>query len=236
MKKSILCAVSVAALSSLLALTPLNASDASAPGGASAAHETACSLSGSEALARLKAGNARFVAGKQKHADNTPSRRTEIAQAQTPYAIILACADSRVPPELLFDEGLGDLFVVRVAGNVIDPHVLGSIEYAVEHLGSNLIVVLGHQRCGAVAASCSVLSIDGHAPGNVQSLVDAIAPAVATTKGQPLDSTIAANTTHSMMRLQAESELVRERIRAGTLKVVGGRYNLDTGEVTYLGE
>src|SRR5262245_40561826 len=121
--------------------------------GAVVGQEPASGLSAEQALARLLAGNARFVAHRERHPDITVRRRRALVSSQHPFAVILGCADSRVSPELLFDEGLGDLFVIRVAGNVVDDVVLGSIEYAVEHLGTKLIVVLGHEKCGAVSAA-----------------------------------------------------------------------------------
>ena len=110
-------------------------------------------VSGEEALQMLRAGNARFVAQARLHPHQTVARRMEVATGQQPFATIVGCADSRVPPEIIFDQGIGNLFVVRVAGTVLDDSALGSIEYAVEHLGAHLIVVLGHERCGAVGAT-----------------------------------------------------------------------------------
>ena len=124
-------------------------------------HADAPKVSPADALARLKAGNQRFVAGKLQHPHQDSKRRAELAKGQQPFAIVLGCADSRTSPEVLFDQGLGDLFVVRVAGNVLDDHALASIEYAVEHLGAQLIVVLGHQRCGAVQAAKDTVRATG---------------------------------------------------------------------------
>ena len=134
---------------------------------ASAAAHTAevAKVSPTEANQRLSEGNARFVAGHSQHPRQDPERRTELASTQHPFAVVLGCADSRTGPETLFDQGLGDLFVVREAGNVVDDHTLGSIEYAVEHLHSPLIVVLGHERCGAVAAARDTLASKGQAEG-----------------------------------------------------------------------
>ena len=138
-----------------------------------------------EALKRLTEGNARFVSGHLSH--TTPEFLTEargkVAQAQRPFAIIVGCSDSRGGPELVFDQGLGDLFVVRTAGEVVDEVALGSIEYAVEHLGSALIVVLGHERCGAVSAAVA----HAQEPGHIAAVLKAIGPAVEETNGQPGD-------------------------------------------------
>ena len=135
-----------------------------------------------QAMTMLTDGNARFVAGKLTHPHETAERRTEVAKGQKPFAVILACADSRVGPEVIFDAGLGDLFVVRVAGNIADDTVLGSIEYAVEHLGSPLIVVCGHERCGAVQATVDTLKSNQPPPGHLGALIDPIKPAVTSQK------------------------------------------------------
>src|SRR5438093_4353999 len=130
------------------------------------------------ALQRLLDGNARYVANKAERPDQTVERRLALAQAQHPFAAILGCADSRVPAEIVFDQGLGDLFVVRVAGPVLDEAVLGSLEFAVAELGLGLILVLGHERCGAVAATIAALERGADAPGRIADLVAAITPAV----------------------------------------------------------
>jgi carbonic anhydrase len=180
----------------------------------------------------LAEGNARFVASTPQHRHAGAARRAEVSQGQNPLAVILACSDSRVPPELLFDQGIGDLFVVRVAGNVVDPHTLGSIEYAIEHLGTQLIVVLGHERCGAVTAARSAVAAGGEAPGNIQSLVAEIAPSVLATAGQSVDATAQANVRHSIERLLGGSALLREAA-GNPLQIVAGWYDLDSGEVSF---
>src|SRR5215813_3306019 len=149
------------------------------------AEHPAPSVGADAALAKLKEGNARFANSKVSSSKPTAARRTETAQGQHPYAIVLGCADSRTAPEIVFDQNIGDLFVVRTAGNLVDDHALGSIEYAVEHLGARLIVVLGHQRCGAVEAAMA----SDTAPGHVESLVRDIQPAVQAVKGKPGDAT-----------------------------------------------
>lgn len=185
------------------------------------------------ALQRLLDGNARFVAGKPAHAHEDAARRAEIARGQAPFAIVLACADSRVAPEILFDQGLGDIFVVRVAGNVLDNVVLGSIEYAAEHIGSPLVVVLGHEKCGAVAATVA----GGHAPGHVFSIVEALLPAVEQTKDRPgdaVDNAVRANVQLVVERLRASGPIVAELVEQQKLRIVGARYDLDTGAVEIL--
>src|SRR5437870_542082 len=130
-----------------------------------------------QALQRLRNGNRRYAAMKALRPHQTRARRTSLAKGQQPFAVVVSCADSRVPPEIIFDQGLGDLFVLRVAGNIVDDHSLGSIEYAVDHLAVRLIVVLGHQRCGAVKAAKETIAAKGEAPAHIQSLVTAIQPA-----------------------------------------------------------
>src|SRR6266403_2290773 len=145
------------------------------------AHSDQPSVAPAEASSKLKAGNGRYTSGNLQHPGQTAERRTELANTQHPFATILSCSDSRVPPEIVFDQGLGDLFIVRVAGNVINDEGLGSIEYGVEVLGARLIVVLGHSSCGAVDAAMKTVAAKGKAPGHIQSLVTAIKPVVDST-------------------------------------------------------
>jgi carbonic anhydrase len=186
-------------------------------------------------LTRLLEGNKRYLAAEFVHPYALSERRAEVAKGQHPYVAILGCADSRVPPEIVFDQNLGDLFVIRVAGNIANPHVLGSLEYAVEHLGSVLIVVLGHERCGAVRASLS----GGHAAGHVGSLVTAIKPAVdLAAKTRPagedayLDLAVRTNVKWVAKGLTEASPILAAYVKAGRLKIQGARYDLDTGEVS----
>jgi carbonic anhydrase len=182
-----------------------------------------------EALGRLKTGNQRFVSATVSGGKATAARRAETAKGQNPFAIIVGCADSRTAPEIVFDQNIGDLFVVRTAGNLVDDYALGSIEYAVEHLGSRLIVVLGHQSCGAVQAALA----GGEAPGHIHSLVHAIQPAVQSTKGKPGDPL--ANAVHANDALVAEK--IRKKAHLGDLasqvRVVEGYYDLHTGKVEW---
>ena len=187
------------------------------------------------ALTELKQGNRRFVEARMMHPDQNPETRLSLAKSQSPFAIVLSCSDSRLPPEVVFDQGLGDLFVVRVAGNIVDPAGMGSIEYAVGHLGSPLIVVLGHQNCGAVSATLESLQT-GHPPhGDVAALVTAITPAVAVAETQPGDDllakTIKANAEQSRDQILQSKEL-KPALDSGKLKVVTGYYSLDDGVVT----
>jgi carbonic anhydrase len=186
-----------------------------------------------EAIQRLKDGNKRFVENKAAHERQQADRRAKIAKGQQPFAIVVCCSDSRVPPEIVFDQGLGDLFVIRTAGNVVDDVGLGSIEYAVEHLGTRLVVVLGHDRCGAVSAAVA----GGEAHGHVQAIVNAIRPAVEKVKGQPgdpVDNAVRANVTETVKKLSAAAPILPDRIKAGKLTIVGARYDLDDGRVEFL--
>jgi carbonic anhydrase len=198
--------------------------------------EQSAKVAPADALARLKAGNQRFIAGKLQHPHQNPKRRAELATGQRPFAIVLGCADSRTSPEVLFDQGLGDLFVIRVAGNVLDDHVLASIEYAVDHLGTQLIVVLGHQRCGAVQAAKETLDSKAEAPAHINSLVAAIRAAVEATRGADLEATIKANTDNVVQSLRSSEPVLKKEVEAGAITVLGAYYNLDTGAVAFTEE
>jgi carbonic anhydrase len=189
-----------------------------------------------EAIARLKDGNSRYTNGNLQHPGQTTERRAELAKSQHPFAIIVSCSDSRVPPEIVFDQGIGDLFICRVAGNVINDESLGSIEYAVDHLGVRLILVLGHQRCGTVQAAKETIAAKGKAFGHIESLVTAIKPAVEATVNGDLDATIKANVKHVVDALRASTPILKPKVDADELKVVGANYSLDTGLVSFLDE
>lgn len=183
-----------------------------------------------DALNQLLAGNRRFVQHQPTYPHQSQQRLQDVAQAQHPFAVILSCADSRVPAEIIFDQGIGDLFDIRIAGNIVTPEALGSIEYAVALLNTPLLMVLGHERCGAVTAAVSNKPL----PGEISSFVNAILPAVERVKGQAGDmvnNAVDANVRYQIERLQ-QSSLLTERMQAGALKVVGGRYDLDSGAVT----
>lgn len=183
----------------------------------------------------LMAGNGRFVAGKPETRALVALRR-KLASGQSPNVIILSCSDSRVSPELIFDQSLGDLFVVRTAGNVADPVALGSIEYAVDHIHSPLLVVLGHQKCGAVSAACSGEKMPSP---NLEAIVDKISPAVTQAKTYAkaedlIDAAIKENVHQSAKDVQANSEIIRNAVKSGKLSVVEAEYQLDSGEVVRL--
>ena len=186
-----------------------------------------------EALRRLIEGNQRYIAGKPTYPDQSSERRLELAKGQAPFAIVLTCSDSRVAPELFFDQGLGDLFVIRNAGNILDDHVIGSIEYGVEHLHSGLIVVVGHGKCGAVSAAAA----GGEALGHIRSVIEAIAPAVEETKNLPgdkVDNAVRANAQRMAGILNQAGPFLKTAIKEGHLKVVAARYDLSTGQVEIL--
>lgn len=188
-----------------------------------------------EALFRLRDGNDRFVTGRFQSRDYNRERKEQL-QAQHPYAIVLTCSDSRVPPEILFDESLGRLFVLRVAGNVLDPVLLGTIEYAAEHLHVGLLLVLGHDSCGAVKATLS----DEKVEGNLEPLIQKILPAVEKAKKKNLDGagtlneSIQENVRLQMQTVMNESKILRELIESQKLWIVGGVYSLQTGKVNLL--
>lgn len=191
-------------------------------------------ISGDRALETLMAGNKPYVASRQKHPHQTPERRNQVKNGQHPFAVILGCSDSRVPPEVIFDQGLGDLFVVRVAGNVVDKLVLGSIEYAVSHLTTPLVMILGHSECGAVTAT---LSDRGPAQGQIDCVAKAIQPAVDPVMDKPgnkVNNTAKANAQRMAKELRQLTPILLNSVRAGRLKVTAGYYHLSTGEVEIL--
>ena len=205
-----------------------------------APHGAEASVTPEVATARLVAGKAPVMAGQAEHRHNDAARRAAVAASQHPFATILACADSRVAPELIFDQGLGDLFVVRVAGNVVDDAVLASIEYSVIHLGSTLIVALGHERCGAVQATIEALAGRGSPDDKdtkIGALAALIAPAVkAVPASSPdkLEAAVEINAANAAAAISAQSPPLKSRVAAGHLKVVAAHYDLDDGKVKYL--
>jgi carbonic anhydrase len=200
------------------------------------AHSDQPSVAPADAISKLKEGNERYTSGNLQHPGQTTERRTELSKSQHPFAVIVSCSDSRVPPEIVFDQGLGDLFIFRVAGNVVDDHGLGSIEYAVDHLNVRLIVVLGHQSCGAVQAAKETIAAKGKAPGHIESLVTAIKPAVEATAKDDLDATIKANVKNVVDALRSSKPILKAKVDSGEIQVIGGYYSLDTGAVTFLDE
>jgi carbonic anhydrase len=209
----------------------------SAPGGTSALAAEPAVTTPDQALQRLLEGNQRYAAAKPAYPNATADRRIQLAQGQHPFSIVFSCVDSRVPPELVFDRGLGDLFVIRTAGHTLDDAVLGSIEYGVAELGIPLILVMGHEKCGAVKATLEAIEHHTSAPDRIQVLVRDITPAIEQSKGQPgdaLDNAVLANTLLTVERLKA-APLLAEALAKGGLKIVGGRYDLDSGAVAIAG-
>ncbi len=186
------------------------------------------------ALEKLLAGNKRYVDWRQEHPNQTPERRQEVESGQDPFAVILGCSDSRVPPEVIFDQGIGDLFVVRVAGNVVDNLALGSIEYAVSHLRTPLVVVLAHSDCGAVTAT---LSTDQKLPGQLGFLTAAIQPAVELAGDQPDDRVNIVSRQNAGLvaeRLRHAEPILSDAVRNGRLRVAAAYYHLSSGVVEIL--
>jgi carbonic anhydrase len=201
-----------------------------------------------QGLELLLSGNRNFAKGSVTHLDkfSDPAVRKEVALGQHPYAIVLTCSDSRVPAEILFDKGLGEIFTVRVAGNIVAPHELGSIEYALEHLGANLIVVLGHERCGAVKSTYDAYPAE--VEGNIGSLVKDITPAVEAVVGSTpkptgtleqaaqVEECVVKNIKLVSEALETKSPIIKEFVELGKAKIVRAKYDLDSGLVQVLGE
>lgn len=188
-------------------------------------------ISPDAALERLLDGNKRFIQQKSQHPHQSKIRLEEVAQSQHPFATILSCADSRVSGEILFDQGIGDLFDIRIAGNIVTPEALGSIEYAAVELSCPLIMVLGHERCGAVTAAVKGEPL----PGLMGTFVKGIKPAINDIKGfskEAVDKAVVENVKYQVQKMRNSSQLLSQLVDASKLKIVGGRYDLDTAEVT----
>jgi carbonic anhydrase len=204
-------------------------------------------ISAKEALQQLRDGNARFVGG-EVDASVMASRahNSDLSAGQKPFAIVLACSDSRVPVELVFDQGFGDLFVIRVAGNIVAPSQIGSIEFAAEQFGTRLVVVLGHSNCGAVVATLNELALKGalRSP-NLRAIVDRVRPAVEPVlaahdndpdSAEVVRDSVRANIRASVERLSHGSRILEKLIESGDLTLVGAEYSIETGNVEFLGE
>ncbi|MEH2110292.1 carbonic anhydrase [Nostoc sp.] len=190
-------------------------------------------VSPNEAIRRLLDGNQRFIHQKRQYPDRSLERLRLVAKAQYPFAAILGCADSRVPAEIVFDQGLGDLFVVRVAGNVVSDTVIGSLEYSTTVLGSQLIVVLGHKRCGAVAEAIKNEPL----PGRIGLIIEGIKPSIERVKlitGDNMQNAVIANIQYQTEKLQENSTILAKLLREGKLKIVSACYDIDTGKVNII--
>lgn len=212
-----------------------------APAAAAAPAPAAPNLTADQALRLLKDGNRRFVADQASEGPISRRRRLAIAQSQSPFAVLVSCSDSRVGPEQLFGRGLGELFIVRNAGNTAaSTQSMGSIEYAVAQLQVPLVVVLGHQRCGAVAAAASVVTENASFPGSIGRMVEPIIPAVLAVRGQSgdlVENAVRQNVRAVVQQLRTAAEpMLLEPQREGRLKVVGAYYDLDTGVVDFFDE
>lgn len=188
-------------------------------------------------LAELQSANQHFVDGKPAHPDQDTKYRSELAKGQKPHTVVLSCSDSRVPPELVFDQGLGDLFVVRTAGHVLSPGAIGSIEYAIEHLHAHLIVVLGHESCGAVKATLETPPGKSSGSPNIDSIIASIRPSIKGVKVDAEDKTlrapVKANVSATAKELTKKSKIIREGVEKGELMIAQGIYSLSTGKVDF---
>jgi carbonic anhydrase len=202
---------------------------ANAPGAASGAAPHGAAVDAAQALALLQAGNERFATATMSSSKPTAARRAETAETQHPFAVVVGCADSRTAPEIVFDQNLGDLFTVRTAGNLVDRYALGSIEYAVQHLGARLIVVLGHERCGAVKAALGATDAEGHVGDLVRDLQAAVSLSKARS-GDPLELAVEENATLVAQRISDEANFGEHKAE---VRVVEGYYDLDTGRVRW---
>lgn len=209
--------------------------------GTAFASGTVGALSAEESLHALMEGNAHFVSGDVEHlvANSQPERRIDTGtNGQKPYAIVVTCSDSRLSPEILFDKGIGEVFVIRVAGNVVAPHELGSIEYAAEHLGSKLIMVLGHSKCGAVSAAYDYFTtpedLRPELSKNLESIVDSIEPAVekAVEAGTGKTGAEDLNVDEVVKLIHKKSKVIREMVETAGVEIVGAKYDIVTGQVT----
>jgi carbonic anhydrase len=225
-----LLAIGAGSLAAALIGSQARAADAPAAGSPSRSPE--------QALVDLKDGNARFVSQPQLCELDLIKQRAALAGHQAPWATILSCADSRVPPELVFGgRGLGELFVARNAGNLADTATIGTLEYGAAVLGSPLIVVLGHSRCGAVKAACEVVTDNATFPGSIGPMIDPIIPAALAVRGRPgdfVDNSVRESAQRTARRLAASSSTLAGLVSAGKLRIIAAHYDIESGQVDYL--
>ena len=195
-------------------------------------------VTANEAIARLKAANEKYLSAPELCAVDLSRQREQVAQAQTPWGTILTCSDSRVPPELVFaDLRLGELFVVRNAGNIVDTDTMGTIEYGADHLGIPLVLVLGHESCGAVSAACAVVEKHERFPGSIGPVVNDIVPAAKAVYGKPgdfVDNSVRESAKRTATKIATKSQIVSHLIKADKVKVLAARYDLHNGRVEFL--
>ena len=215
------------------------AAAAAVSGSAFAAGGPTTSLTADQALAKLKAGNQRYVSSPQACVADLAKARADVAKHQAPWVTILSCADSRVPPELIFGgQNVGELFIARNAGNMADTATIGTIEYGAAVLGVPLIVVLGHQSCGAVAAACEIVEKNTKFPGSIGPMLEPIIPAALAVKGKPgdfVDNAVRENAMRTASRIVSASNIIADLVKNGKVKVVAARYDLDDGLVEFFG-
>jgi carbonic anhydrase len=187
------------------------------------------------ALSRLKEGNERFVTGKPERPNQTLEHLQLVSSEQNPFAIVLTCNDSRIIPDLVFDQGIGDLSVVKIGGNVVNDHILGTIEYVLEHLGTPLIVVMGHTNCGAV----KMAAMSDQARAHIQKIIDEIKPSVDAAKlhgGDMVNNAVILNTQNSVQKIKTSKPFISMMVQQGQVEVVGAVYDMKTGKVNFLGD
>jgi carbonic anhydrase len=196
------------------------------------------SVTADEAIQRLKSGNDKYVSAPQICEVDLSKQREQVVTAQTPWATLLTCSDSRVLPDLIFGGiGLGELFIARNAGNILDTDTMGTIEYGAEHLGIPLIVVLGHEACGAVTAACNVVQKHEQFPGSIGPMINAIVPVAKAVYGKPgdfVDNTVRENAKRTAVKIATQSQIISQLIHAKRVKVLAARYDLDSGSVEFL--
>jgi carbonic anhydrase len=199
-------------------------------------------ISAQEALEQLRSGNERFASGNATH-HLSMAKRTELLSGQSPKAVIVGCSDSRVPAEIIFDQSLGDLFVIRVAGNIVAPSQIGSVEFAIEQFGTRLVIILGHSHCGAIAATLDAMkNPETQHSRNMQSIVDRIKPAIMalTVEERSLQQeeitwrAVRANIFHSVSQLRNGSAIIEQFVREAGVVIIGAEYSLETGIVTFM--
>jgi carbonic anhydrase len=222
---------------SIFSLVGAGAAIAASPFEAFAAGGATTTVTSAEALKKLEAGNAKYISNPQLCVAELAQSREHVAKSQAPWATIVSCSDSRVPPELLFGgTNVGELFVARNAGNMVDTATMGTIEYGAAVLGVPLIVVLGHERCGAVAAACEIVDKKTKFPGSIGPMANAIVPAAQAVRGRPgdfVDNAIRESAKRTAQKISTQSKIVAGLIKAGKVRVIAGRYDLDDGKVEF---
>jgi carbonic anhydrase len=225
------------AAAGLAGVAPAAATGVAAPDFGPWAAGSTGQITANDAMYRLTVGNQRYRTGRTQHLNSTVGRRVAVAPSQLPWAVVLSCSDSRVPPEVVFDRGIGDLFVARVAGNTVEDALLGSMEFAVATYAVPLLVVLGHERCGAVQGAVDMVTKGATFPGHLSAMIDPIRPAAEEARaagGDIVDAAVRANVRLNVARLKESEPLLAPKVRANQLRIVGARYDLETGRVDFI--